>query len=180
MLSFFSPFACFGSIPCQLNEKIAPTTSDFVESWLSGISFSADHSRQFFVDSANSEGAKLFCEVWLNLIIPFQFGIFSPHSGEDKKKGVFATFWCSLNAEYWNFLFASLFCLLTLLNLSYGAYFQLKARIYLGCQVGITCQKIEGTRHISLLLMSELGSMTTDHDKLTVNQMTPIGREGQS
>ena len=30
------------------------------------------HRRRFFVDLTNSEGAKLFCEVWLNLIILFQ------------------------------------------------------------------------------------------------------------
>ena len=31
--------------------------------------------RRFFVDSSNSAGAKLLCEVWLNLMILSQSGI---------------------------------------------------------------------------------------------------------
>ena len=54
------------------------------------------HRRRFFVDLANSEGAKLFYEVCLNLIILFQCGILPPNSSEDKKK-VFAAFWFYLS-----------------------------------------------------------------------------------
>ena len=47
------------------------------------------HRRRFFVDKANSDGVKCFCEVWLNLIILFQFGLLPPNSGKDhQKKGL--------------------------------------------------------------------------------------------
>ena len=42
-------------------------------------------------------GRNVFCEVWLNLIIPFQSGILPPNSGEEK---VFATFWFYLSQEF--------------------------------------------------------------------------------
>ena len=57
----------------------------------------------------------MLLQVWLNLIILFQFGILLPNSGEDKKK-VCAAFWFYLSPEF------RISC----------------------CQVGITCQKTEG------------------------------------
>ena len=54
-----------------------------------------------FVEKANSKGAKCFCEVWLNLIILFHFGILPLNSGEGKKEKVFAAFWFYLSPEFW-------------------------------------------------------------------------------
>ena len=86
-----------------------------------------DYRRRFFVNKANSEGVKCFFEVWLNLIILFQCGIFPPNSGKDKKKKVFAAFWFYLSPEF---------------RISF-------------CQVGITCQKTEGVRHTLPPLVSD-------------------------
>ena len=83
--------------------------------------------RRFFVDEANFEGAKCFYKLWLNLIILFKSGILLPNSGEDQKKKVFAAFWFYLSPEF------RISC----------------------CQVGITCQKTKGARHISLSSVSD-------------------------
>ena len=109
------------------------------------------HRRQFFVDLANSKGAKCFCEVCLNYMILYQpgilgadlkkrslpqtgsisaqnFWILPPNSGEYQNKEVFAAFWFYLSLEFW------ISC----------------------CQVSITCQKIEGVRHILPPSVSDL------------------------
>ena len=76
------------------------------------------HRHQFFVDYANSNGANCFCEVWLNFIILFQSKILPPNSGENKKG----------------------LCRILVLS-QFG--------ISISCnQVGISCQKNEGARHI--------------------------------
>ena len=56
------------------------------------------HRRRFFVDYANSKGAKSFCQVWLNFIILFQSEILPPNSGEDLKKGLRRTLVLSQSA----------------------------------------------------------------------------------
>ena len=81
---------------------------------------SNNHRRQFFVDSANSKGAELFCEVWLNLIILFQSEIakFCPQIQMKTKKR---------SSPHSGSISVLIF----------------KLHIYLKCQVGITCQKTE-------------------------------------
>ena len=122
-------------------------------------------------------GAKIFCKVWPNLIILFHFKIF-PYLGEGPKKKVFATncfysSWalrkcdpisgvdqkqnktglcCILvqsKSRISDFLFASWFSEVILLNLKFGACFRSKTRICLECQEGIVCQKTEGARHFN-------------------------------
>ena len=90
-----------------------------------------NHRRRIFDDSANSEEAKLFCEVSLNLLILSQYGILPPNSGEDQKKRSSLHSGC---ISVQNF----------------------ESRLYLKCQEGITCQKTEGARHISPPSVSNL------------------------
>ena len=48
------------------------------------------HRRRFFVDQGNSEGAKYFCEVWLNLIYisPKFCPQIQAKTKKEKKKGL--------------------------------------------------------------------------------------------
>ena len=81
------------------------------------------HRRRIFVESANSEGAILFCKVSLNLIILFQCGIFSQiqvkTKNTKKQKG---------SSPLSGFISVR----------NFGS------RLYLECQGGITCQKTPG------------------------------------
>ena len=71
-------------------------------------------------------GAKCFCKAWLNLMILLQCVVLPQIQVKTKKK-VFAAFWFYRSSQFW------ISC----------------------CQVGITCQKTKGTRHISSPLVSD-------------------------
>ena len=85
-LTNFFQFCCVISICILIRAKLDLTEKFF---------FVINYRCRFFVDSANSKGVKLFCKVWVNLLILFQSGMaeFCPQIQVKTRKKVFATLW---------------------------------------------------------------------------------------